>query len=74
MWARSRTINVSELTPRQIERKRVAANLAESIDDVLTVERDRPRRLELIRHQIERATMLGERHGREQVLQWRKRA
>jgi hypothetical protein len=37
---------------------------------VLSTERERARRIELIAHQIERAMMLGERHGREQVSNW----
>jgi hypothetical protein len=66
-------MNAPEQTPRQRERRQLAINLAETIDGVLTTERDRPRRLELIAHSIERVVLMGERHGREQVLGWRKR-
>lgn len=42
----------------------IARNLAEIVDDVLTVERDRPRRLALIRQQIRRAMALAYRAAR----------
>jgi hypothetical protein len=37
----------------------ISQNMAEAIDDVLTVTRDRQRRIELIRHQVRRALSLG---------------
>jgi hypothetical protein len=67
-------VNAPELTPRQIgARRELATNLAQAIDDLLKAERDRTRRIELIAVHIGRAIMLGERHGREQALAWRKR-
>ena len=66
-------MNAPELTPRQIGRRELATNLAQAIDDLLKAECDRARRIELIAVHIGRAIMLGERHGREQALAWRKR-
>ena len=42
----------------------VARNLAEAIDDVLTTERERPRRLALIQRQVRRAMAIAYRAAR----------